>query len=72
MESEQSTLANELLIAFDEADDERLKQTLKATAFNLLDAPIARIAKRLTISDAVRASAGERQAKKDAEELDLT
>jgi hypothetical protein len=40
LDSEQSSLANELLVAFDECDDARLAQTLKDSTFNLLDAPV--------------------------------
>ena len=93
MESEPCSLANELLIAFDECDDERLRQTLKNSTFNLLDAPvrkifwgassdplisitcwlassfqIARIARTLAITDAIRAAAGERARKEEEKE----
>ena len=37
MESPESTLANELLIAFDDADAVRLKQTTNDQTFTLLD-----------------------------------
>lgn len=60
MESEQSSLCNELLIAFDEGDEERVKQTIKDPLFDLLDAPVARLAKRLRISDALAAAAASR------------
>ena len=73
MESEESSLANELLIAFDEADAERLAEAIKDPTLTLLDVAIAKTVKALRITEEDRRLAIERQQKKDAdEEPDLT
>eukprot|EP00455_Lapot_gusevi_P021341 TRINITY_DN2242_c0_g1_i1.p1 TRINITY_DN2242_c0_g1~~TRINITY_DN2242_c0_g1_i1.p1 ORF type:complete len:336 (+),score=99.90 TRINITY_DN2242_c0_g1_i1:60-1010(+) len=51
MESEYSSLANGLLLAFDEGNEDALRATLSNRTFDLLDAPIARLARRLELSE---------------------
>lgn len=49
LQSDEASLANELLIAYDDADEERLRQTLRHSTFVMLERHVARLASSLQI-----------------------
>jgi glucose-6-phosphate isomerase len=67
--SKEGTAGNDMIQALQEADDEKLSVVLKSQTFTLLEPPIARIARKLHLSQDLAQEAAVAAA---TESLDLT